>query len=79
MPDTISCEPTDLAQASKCFCFGDQRQVDSVMIYLLTQIAGDTSTPAELARKSACYCYDAKSSEAVKLFLLCSISDALGA
>lgn len=76
----IACEPNDLANAAKCLCFSDQRQIDSVMIYLLAQIAGNTDTPAQLAQKAACYCYgDARSIEAVKLYLLCAIADASGA
>ncbi len=76
----ISCEPGTLATASKCFCFGDQRQVDAVIIYLLREIAEDTSTPAELARKASCFCYpDTRSRDAVMLWLLCAIADAAGA
>jgi len=42
------------------------------MIYLLQQIAGDTSTPSELAEKAACLCIpDAKQREAVMTYLLC--------
>lgn len=76
----VSCNVNDLAEASKCFCYSDQRQVDAVIIYLLTQIASNTDTPAELARKAACYCFpDTKSRDAVMLYLLCSIADAAGA
>lgn len=76
----ISCETADLTSASKCFCFGDQRMADSVVIYLLAQIAEDTSTPSELAKKAACYCYpDQRSRDAVMLYLLCSIAEAAGA
>lgn len=76
----ISCDTNDLANASKCFCFSDQRQIDAVIIYLLTQIASDTSTPAELAKKAACFCYpDTRSRDAVMLYLLCAIADASGA
>lgn len=80
MADTISCTPSDLAQASKCFCFGDQRQIDSVIIYLLAQIAENTDTPSVLAKKAACYCFsDTRSRDAVMLYLLCAIADAAGA
>ena len=41
------------------------------MIYLLAQIAGDASTPAALAKKASCYCFDAKTQNAVMLYLLC--------
>jgi len=76
----ISCEPNDLSTASKCFCFNDQRQIDAVIIYLLAQIAENTSTPAELAASAACFCYpDSRSRDAVMLYLLCAISEAAGA
>lgn len=76
----ISCEPNDLAVASKCFCFSDDKQVDAVLIYLLAQIAGDTSTPSQLAAKAACYCFeDERARNAVMLYLLCAIADASGA
>lgn len=76
----VSCEPSDLATASKCFCFSDQKQIDGIIIYLLSQIAGDTSTPAQLAQKSACFCYaDQRSRDAVMLYLLCAIADKAGA
>lgn len=76
----VSCDINDLANASKCFCYSDQRQIDSIIIYLLTQIASDTSTPSELAEKAKCYCFpDAKSRDAVMLYLLCAIAQASGA
>jgi len=70
----VSCVPKDLSVESKCYCFADKKLSDSVMIYLLAQIAGDTSTPAELARKSSCFCIsDQKSRDAVMVYLLCAI------
>jgi hypothetical protein len=50
--------PTDLAElatAASCYCF-DEKTSRQVLIYLLAQIAGNTSTPAELAEASKCYC-----------------------
>lgn len=80
MPEEISCDPNDLAQSAKCFCFGDQRQIDSIIIYLLAQIAENTDSPSVLAKNAACYCFsDTKSREAVMLYLLCAIADAAGA
>lgn len=76
----ISCNTNDLAEASKCFCYNDQKQIDGIIIYLLKTIAEDASTPAELARKAACFCYpDTRSRDAVMLYLLCAIADASGA
>lgn len=50
--------PTDLAElatAAACYCY-DEKTSRQVLIYLLAQIAGDTSTPSELAAASKCYC-----------------------
>jgi hypothetical protein len=70
----ISCDPSDLAQASACYCFPAKKDADAVLIYLLRQIADSTATPAELARAAACYCYpDQQSRDAVITYLLCQI------
>lgn len=80
MAATLDCAPAPLARASACYCYGDQKVADSVIIYLLAQIAGDTSTPAELAAKAKCYCFsDKQLADAVKLFLLCEAATAAGA
>lgn len=72
----ISCDPSALAKAAACYCYGDHKVEDSIIIYLLAQIAGDTSTPDELARKAACLCIEDKQSrEAVMLYLLCQIAN----
>lgn len=76
----ISCDTNDLLQASKCYCFSNQTQIDSVIIYLLSQIAESTATPSELATSAACYCFpDKNTRESVMLYLLCQIADAAGA
>lgn len=75
---TISCNPSDVARASACYCFNEQVSRE-VMIYLLAQIAGDTSTPAQLASKAKCYCFsDRKVAESVITMLLCNIANAAG-
>ncbi len=74
----INCDPAALSVAAKCYCYSDQRQSDSVLIYLLAQLASDTSTPAELAAKAKCYCFDPKTAEAVKTYLLCQIANGGG-
>lgn len=67
----INCDPATLALASACYCY-DQKTSDAVMIYLLAAIAGDTSTPKELAEKAKCYCFgDHQMAEAVISYLLC--------
>lgn len=75
----INCDPATLARASACYCY-DQKVSDAVMIYLLAAIAGDTSTPKELAEKAKCYCFgDRQVAEAVKALLLCEAATAAGA
>lgn len=77
---SVSCVPRDLAAAASCYCYGDQKIEQSIIIYLLKQIAGDTSTPKELAAKAACYCYsDSKITESIQTMLLCNIATAAGA
>lgn len=61
--------------AAKCYCFTPQ-QADAVIIYLLAQIAGNTSTPAQLAEAAKCYCFgNTPSRDAVMLYLLCAIAN----
>lgn len=77
MPEAISCDASDLAKASACYCYGNQKVEQSVMIYLLAEIAGDTSTPKELAEKAKCFCYgDQKVADSVVAYLLCQIANA---
>lgn len=76
MPEINCGDPAALAKASACYCMNEV-QSRQVMIYLLAQIAGDTSTPAQLAKNAACYCFaDRKVSEAVITYLLCNIANA---
>jgi hypothetical protein len=71
----VSCDPSDLARASACYCFPRKQDSDAILIYLLAQIAENTATPAELAKAAACYCFpDQKSRDAVIAYLLCSIA-----
>lgn len=68
----VSCTPSDLATAAKCYCFGEKEAMN-IMVYLLAQKAGSTKTPEELAEAAACYCYDRKTAEAVITYLLCQL------
>ena len=74
----VNCDPSKLAKLSACYCF-EPKISNSVMIYLLANKAGDTSTPAQLAAKAKCYCFEPKVAEAVKTMLLCNIATAAGA
>ena len=70
----ISCDKNDLAKAAACYCFTKDIE-GAVIVYLLAKIAGDTSTPAELAAKARCYCFDSKTTEQVQTMLLCAIAN----
>ncbi len=73
----VDCDPAALATAAKCYCYQDERQVDSILIYLLAQIAGNTATPSALAAAAKCYCFsDRPSRDAVITYLLCQIAAA---
>lgn len=69
----ISCDTEDLAQAAKCYCFGEKQQL-AVQTYLLTQIAQSTATPDELAEAAKCFeCMSIKEMLAIQNYLLCQI------
>ena len=78
----ISCDPNDLAEASKCFCF-DKKSSIAVELYLLYVISGSTLTVNELLQAAADAGFygisDKQSQEAVRLYLLCSAATAAGA
>ena len=68
----IACDQNSLAVAAKCFCAPENVQ-RAEMIYLLQQIAGDTSTPAQLAKKAACYVGTPKNVQWAEItYLLCA-------
>lgn len=76
MPE-INCDPAALARAAACFCYSDKKVEDAIMIYLLAQIAGDTSTPSALAQEAKCFCFaDQTMRDAVITYLLCQIANA---
>jgi len=75
----ISCEPADLAENAKCFCY-DKNTEGAVLIYLLMQIAELDLTASELAALAAPYTgmpKDAKESAIV--YLSCAAATAAGA
>jgi hypothetical protein len=76
MPETIDCDPTAIAVASKCFCFPD-KEYRGAVLYLLNQISGLNLTPAQLAEVSKCFCMNEKSAEAALLYLVCNIVNAV--
>ena len=50
----LSCDnPSELADAAKCFCIGDVKVQKSIELYLLAQIAGGSTDPKVLAQQAA--------------------------
>lgn len=71
----ISCETNDLAEASKCFCFGELQQL-AIQTYLLQQYVGDTSTPAELLDAAKCFeCMSPKQLLMIQNHILCQLAN----
>ncbi len=67
----ISCDPTDLATAAKCYCY-DAETRQKVIIRLLAIIANKADvSPSDLAEEAACYCYDPVTAKKVMISLLC--------
>ncbi len=67
----VSCDPTDLATAAKCYCY-DAVTRQRVIIRLLAIIAGKAGvSPSDLAEEAACYCYDPVTAKKVEIALLC--------
>lgn len=69
---SVDCDPNALMQAAKCMCIPPGKELE-VMVYLLQQIAGDTSTPSELMAKAKCICIPKGKTEEVMVYLLCQI------
>lgn len=75
----LTIDPATLAANSACYCYADRKQQEAILIYLLAQIAEDTSTPSELAAKAACFCYgDQQTRDSVIVYLLRSIAEHFG-
>lgn len=73
----ISCNPNDLTEASKCYCY-DKETSQRVIIYLLAVIANlEATPPSELAALARCYCYNDKTAKQVQNYLLCQIANVL--
>lgn len=80
MPDTISCEPDDLAAAAKCFCIPDRKTQEAIMIYLLYTLSGLNMTVKELVAASKCYCIgNDKTRDSILIYLACKAAQAAGA
>lgn len=72
----ISCEPSDLVAASRCYCGLQPRDLDAIKVYLLSVLAGvENMTPAELVAISKCYaCIPPNMIKAVEAALLCTVT-----
>jgi hypothetical protein len=70
----ISCEPSALLDAAKCYeCIPVGAQPE-VIIYLLNQILGTGLTPQQLMDGAKCYrCIPTGLQAEVQTFLLCAI------
>jgi hypothetical protein len=70
-----SCEPSDLASASKCFqCLSDKENM-AIQAYLLAVIAGGSTDPEVLLAAAKDFsALDEKSLALVQAYLLCQIS-----
>lgn len=72
----ISCDPTDLEQASACYKCIPEGMQSEVIIYLLNQILGMGLTPQELIANSSCFkCIPSGMQTEVELYLLCQIAN----
>jgi hypothetical protein len=72
----ISCEPSDLAEAAKCFCLSDHTQT-AVQTYLLAVIAGGSLDPNVLQEDAKAF--RGLSTEKlldIQAYLLCQIANA---
>ena len=71
---TISCEPNDLLEASKCLkCIPTGTQ-NEVIIYLLNQLLDNPKTVDELLDGAKCFkCIPKGSQPEVQTYLLCQL------
>jgi cytochrome c oxidase assembly protein Cox11 len=77
MPESIDCTPNALLEASKCFCFPEQKLRDGAMIYLMLVISGLNLTPKQLLEASKCYCFgDQRAARDALLYLTCAAANA---
>jgi len=72
--------PQQVASAAACYDCIPQGYRESVMIYLLAQIASNTMTPSELAAAAVCYdCIPAGYRLSVIIYLLAQVAAGGGA
>jgi len=70
----VSCTPSYLTTAAKCFACLTPKQQRDVTTYLLAVIAGGSLDPKVLAKQAACMaCLTPKQAADVQNYLLCAI------
>jgi len=70
---SVSCVPSDVAKAAKCFCLSPAEK-DAVDTYLLAVIAGGSTDPKTLASASKAFQGIPEGTiKAVQVYLLCHI------
>jgi hypothetical protein len=77
----IDCDnPSEIAQAAACFCYGDERTSKAVELYLLATIAGGSLDPKVLAQQAAAAGFSGIPpgyADSVMTLLLCNIVNSL--
>lgn len=71
----VSCDPTDLAAAAKCFICLDVAQREAIKTYLLAVIAGGSTDPNTLMEAAKCFvCIPPDKQKQIQTYLLCQIA-----
>lgn len=75
----ISCEPSDLTTAAKCFVCLSPEEREAVKTYLLAVIAAGSTDPEVLASAAKCFqCIPKDQLRQIQAYLLCQIANAHG-
>ncbi len=72
----INCNPTELADLSRCFLCLTEMQREAAKTYLLAVIAGGSLDPTTLMAESACFqCLSVAQLRKLQPYLLCLINN----
>lgn len=70
----VSCQPSDLESAAKCFECLTSKQKETIQTYLLAVIAGGSLDPKVLMTSAKCFqCLTPQEQQQVQVYLLCQI------
>lgn len=74
----LSCTPTDLAAAARCYCELTRDEREAIRVYLLAVIAGKSGeTPDQLLSEAKCFCgLNPQVAQAISVYLECLIANA---